>query len=210
MTKPVSRQLLSVDELATVAGVSAKTVRRAIDAGLKTYKGGGNRKLVNRAEWDAWRNPGKAERAVERAIINADPDALASMRRRLPELMAMAEADYRAARKSGHASASAVANAARTYATYAEAARKLEKELPEILYRKARYVDAVAIGETLARAGTIVASELDQLGQAIAERCVGQDVRTIRDVIDTAVAKARGAVVVELETLCQPTPTSPA
>ncbi|NLF18406.1 MAG: helix-turn-helix domain-containing protein [Lentisphaerae bacterium] len=205
MTKPVSKQLLTVEELALVAGVSVKTVRRAIDAGLKTYPGGGKRRLVNRAEWDAWRNPGKAEKAVERAIVKADPDALASMRRRLPELMAMAEADYRAARESGQASSAAVANAARTYATYAEAARRLEKELPEILYRKARYVDAVAIGETLARAGAIVASELDQLGQAIAERCVGRDVREIRTVIDAAVAKARGALVAELEKIARPT-----
>lgn len=201
MAKTVSKQLLSVDELAKVAGVSAKTIRRAVGAGLRTYPGRGNQRLINRADWEAWRNPTTAEKAVDRAIVKADPDALRAMRERLPELMAMAEADYRDARGASGGSTAAVAHAARTYATYAEAARRLEKELPEILYRKARYVDAVAIGETLARAGAIVASELDQLGQAIAERCVGRDVREIRTVIDAAVARARGALVAELEKL---------
>lgn len=195
------RQLVTIQELAKIAGTSEWTIRRALAHGLKSYPGIGNQKLVCRAEWDAWRNPSKVDAAVAKAVVRADPDALASMRARLPELMAMAETDYRTAREAANGSSASVANAARTYATYAEAARRLEKELPEILYRRNRYVDAVEIGATLGRAAAIVGSELDQVGQAIAEKCEGQDARAIRGVIDDAVAGARLRLTEALERL---------
>lgn len=194
------RQLVTVPELATLAGVSVRTIWRAVSAGLRTYPGVGNQKLVCRAEWDAWRNPSKVDAAVAKAVVRADPDALASMRARLPELMAMAEADYRTAREAGGSQA-AVNQAARSYTTLALAAQKLEKELPEILYRRNRYVDAVEIGATLGRAAAIVGSELDQVGQAIAEKCEGQDARAIRGIIDDAVAGARLRLTEALERL---------
>jgi hypothetical protein len=195
---------LTVTQLAEATGVAVRTIRRALAAGLKSYPVANSReRVIVKAEWDAWRNPAKVDAAVARAVVKADPDALASMRARLPELMALAEADYRAARE-GEGSSSAVANAARTYATYSDAARRLEKELPEILYRKARYVDAEAVGATLGRAAAIVASELDQLGQAIAEKCEQQDARTIRGIIDDAVAGARLRLTEALQALCGP------
>ena len=85
---------------------------------------------------------------------------------------------------------------------HADALRRLEKEMPEILYRKHRYVDAAEWGEILARAGTMQAAELDQVGASIADLCVGKSAREIRTMVDEAVAKARRHVARALEELC--------
>lgn len=143
---------------------------------------------------------------LDRIIAEASPDGLVDMLHRMQTAERACYARWGAAIRDAQAgrgewSQAQIATMHKSWRDSQEMVRRLEKELPEILYRKARYVDAVAIGETLARAGAIVASELDQLGQAIAERCVGRDVREIRTVIDAAVAKARGALVAELEKL---------
>jgi hypothetical protein len=92
-----------------------------------------------------------------------------------------------------------------------ETVRRLAMVLPEIMYRRNRFVDALVVGGILARAAAIVASELDGLGQAVAEKCHdAPDARAVRDILDTAVTRARGALTVELEELSlQPEETTP-
>jgi hypothetical protein len=149
----------------------------------------------------------RTSQELDKALAAAPPDELLDMQKR----MAAAErATYGKWARTmqefqqgqGDWTPGDVARLHRSWRESQEMVRRLAKELPEILYRKARYVDAEAVGATLGRAAAIVASELDQLGQAIAEKCEGQDARTIRGIIDDAVAGARLRLTEALQALC--------
>jgi hypothetical protein len=77
-----------------------------------------------------------------------------------------------------------------------EARRRVEKDLPEILHRRGRYVDVHEVGRIVTEAVTGMAAELDQVGISIAELCVGKTAREIRLAIDDRIRTARGRVAV--------------
>ena len=80
-----------------------------------------------------------------------------------------------------------------------ERLRRTEKELPEIMAQKRRYVDAVVLGSDLGRAAVMMGAELDQLGASVAELCVGKPAKEIRIIVDQGVAAARKHIVDQIE-----------
>jgi len=155
----------------------------------------------------------KTPQELERTLASAPPDELLDMQKRMATAERACYGKWARTMQEfqsgiGDWTPAELARLHHSWRDSQEMVRRLAKELPEILYRRNRYVDAVEIGATLGRAAAIVSSELDQLGQAIAEKCEGNDARTIRGIIDDAVAGARAQLTAALETLCQPIPPS--
>jgi DNA-directed RNA polymerase specialized sigma54-like protein len=148
--------------------------------------------------------------AVAEALKDAGPGAheLDDMYRRLVAMERGIYADMVAMRTrlARHPEAGVAARSlAEAWGKLCQTRRQVEKDLPEILYRKARFVDALKVGELLTGAVTGMAAELDQVGMRVAEACVGKTAREIRILIDTAVQESRAQVHKTLEALCQPT-----
>lgn len=148
----------------------------------------------------------KTPQELERTLAAAPPDELLDMQKRMATAERACYGKWARTMQefqqgTGDWSPGDVARLHRSWRESQEMVRRLAKELPEILYRRNRYVDALDVGAILGRAAAIVGSELDQVGQAIAEKCEGQDARTIRGVIDNAVAGARLRLTEALEKL---------
>lgn len=84
-----------------------------------------------------------------------------------------------------------------------QARRQLEKELPEILAKKRRYVDRERVRDILTRAGTSMGMHLDQIGASVATQCEGRSAATIRTIVDDAVRGARRHIVEALRALME-------
>jgi len=69
--------------------------------------------------------------------------------------------------------------------------KQLERELPEIMLKRGRYVDVNVVSSVLERCVASMGQDLDQVGISVAARCVGKPARKIRELVDEAVARAR-------------------
>lgn len=148
--------------------------------------------------------------AVAEALKEAGPAAheLDDMYRRLVAMERGIYADMVAMRTrlTRHPEAGVAAKSlAEAWTRLCQTRRQVEKDLPEILYRKARFVDAQKVGEMVTAAVTGMAAELDQVGLRVAERCVGRTAREIRIVVDEAVQAARAQVHKAWSEICHPT-----
>lgn len=85
------------------------------------------------------------------------------------------------------------------------ARRQLEKELPEILHKKERYVDRDDVAKILTRAWTAMCSELDQAGVVAAGRFDGDMAKRVKVEVDDAVRRARRHAKVAIEKIIQGT-----
>lgn len=150
----------------------------------------------------------------ERALAKASPDELIDMQKRIAAAeracygkWARAMQDFQAGKADWTPAELALLH--RSWRESQEMVRRLAMVLPEILYRKNRFVDAVVVGAILGRAAAIVASELDGLGISIAEKCHdAPNARVVRDIIDDAVSRARLALVTEMERMIPPQETT--
>jgi len=99
-------------------------------------------------------------------------------------------------------SASALQLLERNWHANVEARRKLEKDLPEILLKKGRYVDVTKVGKVLADAGRQMATHLDQLPESVAVDCEGKDAKAIVKILTHELNEARAAVAQVLNEYC--------
>ena len=79
----------------------------------------------------------------------------------------------------------------RSWKEAADQVRRMEKELPRILYEKGRYVDAEHSGKIFTDAVAGMCAELDQVGLSVAPLCVDKSALAIRAAIDDGVRRAR-------------------
>ena len=219
-------EYLTAAQICSEYAVSIRTVRRALASGLRfapgkaTGFGGRGRatKMIRRQDWLAFRDGEQLPQAggapaepaggidvqrIDTALSSGNLDELQDMRTQLRSLRRAAYEDIAAVRAGKKLmSPGSLLTLNRSFSIYAEALRRLEKEMPEILYRKHRYVDATEWGEVLARAAASQAAELDQVGSSVADLCVGKAPREIRTLIDEAIAAARRHIAKALEDLC--------
>lgn len=137
---------------------------------------------------------------IERQLQDpaAGADDLAAMRARLERAERAAHREYLMALKGRAAGA---ADWLGVWQGLCEARRKVEKDLPEIMHRRGRFVDALEVGKLLTNAVTGMAAELDQVGISVAEACVGKTAREIRLLVDDRIRSARQHVTRLWETM---------
>lgn len=80
-----------------------------------------------------------------------------------------------------------------------EKRRRLEKDLPELMAKKALYVDIRDVEPVITRAATELSSQLNGLGTAVAEQCVGQSADVIRCIVNQAVNAMKRQLVAAWE-----------
>jgi hypothetical protein len=205
----VKSKKLTLVDVCERCGVNERTVRRWIKDGLaasEETRSGKRVKIVDSAALDAFlasreekAKPEPVEKiraAILDAMASADPDA-DNIEAALDRISRLERAAYQLA-GDGHP------DMIRAYKDVAAGRRQLEKDLPEILYRQGRYVDAEKVGGLVTKAVTGMCAELDQVGIAVADLCVGKNAREIRLEVDGAVRRAREHIQRLLEAACQP------
>jgi predicted DNA-binding transcriptional regulator AlpA len=200
----IRQKLITQAEAAQLTGRSRRSISTWIKEGMPTYPTLRQNKHValvaesDVLEWSKKKNHGKPSHASTKP---ADPPALPPD---LSEIMAdlsglsidqieatmdrvsrLEQAVHQAAFSTLHP------DMIRTYKDVLSARRQLEKEIPEILYRKGRYVDVDIVGPRIAAAMAGVSTVLDSIGSTAAPLCEGKGVREIRAVIDGQMSRAK-------------------
>lgn len=173
---------------------------RSQNAKTKTKRAGnGSRKGSGSARSSSAKSPRNgisASQSIDDLAKAVDVETLVDMKTRLEDAEAATFETWSLAlesnqKKPGTYSASELKLLQASWQDVVERRRKLEKELPVILYRRGRYVDATVVGRVLAKAVQSMVADLQTVGIKVAPRCVGKSGREIRIVVDEAVRDAR-------------------
>jgi len=150
---------------------------------------------------------GVTEGAVAALARATNADGVIAMRDRLERADEMTYAAWRAAlaanaawhRKKRHGkndshppwSVGALSALQKAWQDTVGPRRQLEKELPVIMHRRGRYVDAQTVGKIFTNTVLSMIADLNGIGLKVASRCVGKTAREIRGEIDEAVREAQ-------------------
>jgi hypothetical protein len=166
---------------ADIARVATETPRKLM---ARTTAGGST----------ASTRPPPPQEPAQPPLDTLDPDELLAMLKRFRQCERVSSSAWAAAVREKRMSVAELAILQRSWKDAGDQVMRIEKALPEILYRKGRFVDVDKAGKIFGDAVAAMCAELDQVGLSVAPLCADKPAIFVRAAVDDAVRRARRQV----------------